>query len=69
VPHSNQYWLLTKFGQIDVQVIETVLQRLVQLRHLIVKWNPLNPEVAAATVGGNNGGKPVGFSSQSYGVY
>lgn len=32
-------------------VIETVLSRLVQLRHLLVKWHPLNPGVAAATPG------------------
>ena len=32
-------------------VIETVLSRLVQLHHLLVKWHPPNPGVAAATPG------------------
>lgn len=33
------------------RVIETVMVRLVQLRHALVKWHPLNPEVAAVSPG------------------
>lgn len=33
------------------KILESVIARLVQLRHAIVKWQPLNPEVAKATPG------------------